>query len=133
MPFAMNEITTTIGSPSLAEDDSWAVPRPKAKRRSLVALGLLGASVVGLVSFAVGVNVGKSRTPVNANGVTGRGGFGGTFGGGAISGGSGVSPTTPGATPALSTSASTTTTVDPGLGGLLPGIAPAPQPPSSAP
>lgn len=90
------------------EDNSWALPRPKATTRQKVLAAALAAACLSLMSFAVGVNVGKTKAPAT----------GGGFGRG---GGAGGLPT-PGrsdATPAVST---TTTTVDPNLGGLLPGL-----------
>ncbi len=95
------------------EDNSWALPRPKATTRQKFLAAALAAACLSLVSFTIGVSVGKGRAPDSA------GGFGRTGGVGAF--GAGGLPTAGGGTtaPAVST---TTTTVDPNLGGLLPGL-----------
>lgn len=103
------------------EDNSWALPRPKATTRQKVLAAALAAACLSLTSFVVGVNVGKTKAPATP------GGFGRSGGVGA-----GALPT-PGrsaTTPAVST---TTTTVDPNLGGLLPGLDVPPEAAAVAP
>ncbi len=97
------------------EDNAWARPRPRATTRQKVLAAALAAACLSLTSFTVGVSVGKTRAPNNAGGFGRNGGFG-AFGAGGL-------PTAGGAATAPAASVSTTTTtVDPNLGGLLPGL-----------
>ncbi len=98
------------------EDNSWALPRPKANRRQKVLAAFLAAACVSLTSFTVGVSVGKKRGPD----AVGSGGLGRNAGTGGFGGGGGAA--TPGGGAATASTVSPTTTVDPNLGGLLPGL-----------
>ena len=126
---------------SLLDDDSWARPRRVASRKAIIVASLLAMSCVGLLSFAFGVNVGKSQAPATNGGF---GGFGGANGGFGRSGSGNPAAATPvvagtanGATATVvggDAATSTTAAPDPGLGGLLPGLTPAaPAAPGSTP
>jgi hypothetical protein len=95
------------------EDNAWALPRSKATTRQKVLAAALAAACLSLVSFTVGVSVGKGRAPDAAGGFGRNGGVGAFGTGGLPTAGGGATA------PAVST---TTTTVDPNLGGLLPGL-----------
>ncbi len=101
------------------EDNAWAQPRPRATTRQKVTVALLAAACLSLTSFAVGVRVGKTRAP-EAPGTGRFGGLGG-FGGGLAPGA--ATPTASNDTPTtVSSIPPTSTTADPNLGGLLPGL-----------
>lgn len=117
------------------EDNSWALPRPRATTHQKVLAAALAAACLSLTSFTVGVSVGKKRASGTAGGFGRNGGFG-AFGAGGLPTAGGVATA-----PAASVSP-TTTTVDPNLGGLLPGldvppdtaaVAPTRQPSTTAP
>lgn len=108
----------------MAEDDAWALPRPKASTRQKVLAAVLGAACLSLTSFAVGVGVGKNRVPAAGVGF-GRGGFGNPGAGGLQNAGVTAAPS--------GVVSTTTTTADPNLGGLLPGLEIAPETSANTP
>ena len=106
---------TTAVPDATDEDNAWARPRPRATTRQKVLAAALAAACLSLTSFTVGVSVGKTRAPNNAGGFGRTGGLG-VLGAGGLPAAAGSAATPSGSAP------TTTTTVDPNLGGLLPGL-----------